>query len=71
MSKDNPIIEVKCFKCGHISHYTKQSVCPHDGTVVRRTVMRGRMDLDELWLACQNVECGEDMVVEVDCRGYK
>ena len=71
MSKDNPIIEAKCFKCGYVSYHTKQAVCPHDETVVRGMVTRDGVELDEILLTCQNVECGKDMVVEVDCRGYK
>jgi predicted enzyme related to lactoylglutathione lyase len=54
---------------GHVTYFDKRRVCPDCGTLVRRVVRRGGLALDELALECE--ECGCEMVVTVDCEGYK
>ena len=56
------MIGVRCKKCSHVTHFNKQRICTES-----RPVLRG--EKDKLKLKCEN--CGEMMMVEVDCEGYK
>ena len=67
-SNDNPIFGVACAR-HHITYFDKREVCPESGTIVRRIVQKEDKELDRLWLKCGT--CGEEVVVEVDCEGYK
>ncbi len=62
------IFGAKC-RNGHITYFDKRRVCPKAGGVLRNTVECGGVELDELYLKCG--QCGEDMIVRVDCEGYK
>ena len=62
------IIQVRCPN-GHISDFDKRRICPPSGTVKRSAVTRGGKELDELYLKCTT--CGEEMIVPVDCEGYR
>jgi formate dehydrogenase maturation protein FdhE len=59
---------VKCAN-GHITYFDKRRVCPASGTLVRRVVRDGDTELDELYLKCET--CDAEVVVRVDCEGYK
>jgi len=63
------IFGAKCPKCGHISYFKKPEVCPAEGEVQREIIHRGDVELDGLHLTCR--ACGVNMIVPVDCRGYK
>ena len=54
---------------GHVSYFDRRKICPPGGSVVRSVVRRDGKELDELLLKCKS--CGEEVVVEVDCEGYK
>jgi TIR domain len=56
------MIDVRCKKCGHVTHFNKHRICKES-----RTIVRG--DKDKLKLKCEN--CGEMMMVNIDCEGYK
>ncbi len=62
------IFGVRC-KNGHVTYFNKQRVCPASGSVARETMDRAGKKLDILYLQCE--QCGEEMVVHVDCEGYK
>jgi len=47
---------------GHATYFDKRRVCPPSGVVVRS-------GLDELRLKCG--QCGEELTVHVDCKGYR
>lgn len=53
----------------HITYFDKREVCRHDGFVKRATQNRAGKRLDELQLRCTT--CGEEIVVEIDCEGYR
>ncbi len=63
------IFGVKCPRDGHVTYFDKRRVCPDSGTFVRRVVRRGGVELDEIYLKCE--QCGQELVVPVDCEGYK
>jgi hypothetical protein len=56
------MIGVRCKKCGNVAYFNKHRICKES-----RPVMRGGKD--ELKLKCST--CGETMMVQVDCEGYK
>ncbi len=58
---------VSCSK-GHITYYDKRYVCRRANTIVRGD--QGTK-LDTLALSCDTVGCGERIIVEVDCEGYR
>lgn len=60
-------------KCpnGHVTYFDKRKVCPNNGILKRSVVRRGGTDLDEIYLKCGTSSCGAEMVVPVDCEGYK
>lgn len=62
------IFGVRC-KNGHVTYFNKWRVCPASGSVAREIVERAGKQLDTLYLECE--QCGEEMVVHVDCEGYK
>lgn len=64
------IFNVRCPK-GHVNSYDKREYCPRNGNVIRRTVVRGIHNVDEILIHCKTSGCGEDFYVEVDCEGYK
>lgn len=63
-------IGVRCPN-GHVSYFNKREICGSDGVGFRhvRLVNRAGSNLDEIVLKCKT--CNEEMVVEVDCEGYK
>ncbi|MBI3943713.1 MAG: toll/interleukin-1 receptor domain-containing protein [Chloroflexi bacterium] len=61
-------IGVRC-RHNHISYFAKHRICPAKSSTTRTVLHRGGMEVDEIHLKCQ--VCGEDMVVRVDCQGYK
>ncbi|MSP14407.1 MAG: toll/interleukin-1 receptor domain-containing protein [Chloroflexi bacterium] len=62
------IIGARC-RNGHVSYFDKRQICPPSSTFPRTILRRGGVDLDKMSLECQ--ECGEELVVRVDCEGYK
>ena len=62
------IFDVTCSK-GHVTYFDKYRVCPSHGSVMREVVERGDEKLDVLYLKCK--QCGEEMIVHVNCKGYK
>lgn len=54
---------------GHITYFDKRQVCPASSHVMRDLMERAGKKLDALYLKCG--ECGEEMIVHVDCEGYK
>jgi hypothetical protein len=62
------IFGVKC-RNGHVTYFDKRRVCPASSMVVRDIVERAGKKLDALYLKCE--QCDEEMVVHVDCEGYK
>jgi TIR domain len=54
---------------GHVTYFDKRSVCPHSSTFVRKLVRVGEANLDEIYLRCG--QCDAEMVVRVDCEGYR
>lgn len=62
------IFGAKC-RNGHVTYFDKRRVCPASSLVVRDIVERAGKKLDALYLTC--AQCGEEMVVHVDCEGYK
>jgi hypothetical protein len=56
---------------GHVTYFDKRKVCPNNGILKRSVVRRGGTDLDEIYLKCGTPGCGAEMVVSVDCEGYK
>lgn len=54
---------------GHVTYFDKRNVCPAHGTVERTTVDLAGKALDELLLNCGT--CHEQVVVRVDCEGYR
>lgn len=56
---------VRC-ENGHVSYFDKREVCRGN---IRKRVVRDGKTLDELRLRCES--CGEWVVVEVDCEGYR
>jgi hypothetical protein len=63
------IFSAVCKKCSHVNYFNKQRVCPPGGTIKRTILFRGDGERDELYLNCE--KCKAELVVEVDCRGYK
>lgn len=61
------IIEVRC-KNGHITYFDKRRIC-HEMETVMRIFQHNGLQLDELDLTCG--ECGVEVKVHVDCRGYR
>jgi hypothetical protein len=59
------IIGVRC-KNGHITYFDKRRICNDKVNVIR--VMRAGLELDQRDLTCG--QCGAEMSVRVDCRGY-
>ena len=59
---------VRCSQ-GHISYFDRRIICPNSGVVKRSTQNRAGKRLDDIYLKCIN--CGEEMVVPVDCENYK
>jgi hypothetical protein len=59
------VFGVRC-KNGHVSYFDKRDVCRSN---IRKRVVRNGKTLDELRLRCES--CGEWIVVEVDCEGYR
>ena len=57
------IFGVTCRK-GHVTYFDKRRVCTKKGQVVRDPETK----LDELILECG--QCGDEMLVRVDCEGY-
>jgi hypothetical protein len=62
------MIAARCPK-GHISYFDKRRICPDQGTIKRVIATRGDTKLDDIYLKC--AECGEEMIVPVDCEGYR
>jgi hypothetical protein len=59
------IFGVTC-RNGHANYFDKRRVC----TSNNRKVVRGDgKELDELYLRCD--KCDDEMIVRVDCEGYK
>ena len=59
------IFGVTC-RNGHATYFDKRRVC----TSNNRKVVRGDgKELDELYLKCD--QCDAEMIVRVDCEGYK
>jgi len=67
-SQSRHIFGARC-RNGHITYYDKRKVCPVSSMVVRDIVERAGKKLDDLYLKCG--QCNEEMVVRVDCEGYK
>ena len=59
------IIGVRC-KNGHVTYFDKRRICNDKVNVIR--VMRAGVELDQRDLTCG--ECGTEVSVRVDCRGY-
>ena len=59
------IIGVRC-KHGHVTYFDKRRICNDKVNVIR--VMRAGVELDQRDLTCG--ECGTEVSVRVDCRGY-
>ncbi len=55
--------------CGHVTWFDKRRVCGQDGWIKRATVVRDGRTLARLTLVCE--QCGEEMIHEVDCEGYR
>ncbi len=68
LDESRHIFGVRC-KNGHVTYFNKWRVCPASGSVAREIVERAGKQLDTLYLQCE--QCGEEMVVDVDCEGYK
>lgn len=64
------IFSVRC-PAGHVTYFDKRKVCPDSGTLVRRLVEQDDKELDELILKCGEDGCSREIVVRVDCEGYK
>lgn len=64
------IFIVRC-PVGHVNSYDKREYCPRNGNIIRRTVVRGIHNVDEILIHCKTSGCGEEFYVEVDCEGYK
>lgn len=60
------IFGVRC-RNGHITYFDRRRICNDKVNVIR--VMRAGVELDQRDLTCG--ECGAEMSVRVDCRGYK
>jgi predicted nucleic-acid-binding Zn-ribbon protein len=58
------IVEGICHKCHHINYYDKRVICT--GEIRERNL--DDQKLDQILVTCE--ECGEKMVIKVDCRGY-
>ncbi len=67
-NNDNPIFGLTCPNL-HITYFDKREVCPDLGVVVRRLVEEDDKILDRLILTCGT--CDAEIVVQVDCEGYK
>ena len=65
---DNPIFGVICPNL-HTTYFDKRDVCPDLGVVVRRLVDEEGKTLDRLILTCGT--CDAEIVVQIDCEGYK
>ena len=61
------IIGVRC-RNGHITYFDKWRICP-DKEVLVRSFERAGVELDERDLTCG--QCGVEVRVHVDCRGYR
>lgn len=61
---------VRC-PAGHVTYFDKREVCPDSGTLVRKVVEQDGKELDELILECGEADCSHEIVVRVDCEGYK
>jgi hypothetical protein len=59
------IIGVRC-KNGHVTYFDKRRICNDKVNTIR--VMRAGVELDQRDLTCG--ECGTEVSVRVDCRGY-
>lgn len=62
------IIHVTCSK-GHVSHFDRRRICPPSSKFKRETVTRGGKQIDEMYLKCTT--CGAEVIVDVDCEGYR
>jgi hypothetical protein len=62
------IIGANCSN-GHITYFDKRRICPASSKFKRTLIQRGGAELDELSVKCG--ECSEEMVIHVDCEGYK
>jgi TIR domain len=62
LDNTDAMIGVRCKKCSHVTYFNKHRICKES-----RPVMRGGKD--KLKLKCGT--CGETMMVQVDCEGYK
>jgi hypothetical protein len=62
------IFGARC-QCGHVTYFDRRRVCPASSTFQRNIVRRADAELDEIYLPCE--ACDEEMVVRVDCEGYK
>jgi hypothetical protein len=60
----------RCSK-GHITYFDKRAICASDGTIPRAHVQRADKDLDEVYVTCATAGCGEQLVIRVDCEGYR
>lgn len=61
---------VRCSK-GHVSSFDKREVCPATNLVPRSVVPTAGKELDEMLLHCRTSGCPEQIVVRIDCGGYK
>jgi hypothetical protein len=59
---------VQCPHCRHVHYFDKRRVCGAAG-VVKRSVRRDGVALDELILTCE--QCRRTFTHAVDCEGYK
>ncbi|MFL5658566.1 MAG: hypothetical protein ACJ8CB_30815 [Ktedonobacteraceae bacterium] len=50
---------------GHVTYFDKRRVCSSNN----RKVVRGEGKEDELYLKCG--QCDDEMIVHVNCEGYK
>ncbi|MFQ5344181.1 MAG: hypothetical protein ACE5F6_21775 [Anaerolineae bacterium] len=64
------IFGVRC-AAGHVTYFDKRKVCPDTGTLIRKVVRKADKELDELYLKCGEADCQHEIVVQVDCEGYK
>lgn len=64
------IFGVRCAK-EHVTYFDKRQVCAASSTFVRNVVRRAGMELDEIYLKCGEPDCDCEMVVRIDCEGYR
>ncbi|MBK9944250.1 MAG: toll/interleukin-1 receptor domain-containing protein [Kouleothrix sp.] len=56
---------------GHVTYFDRRTICIADGTIPRAHVQRAEKDLDEIYVTCGTSGCGEQLVIRVDCEGYR